>query len=103
AFSLFGMSAMSGSIRIYYLLYFVYTIGYIFAGPIPHQILVSHWFRLKRGRAMGIVYVGVGLFGGLGSFLVHSVTERYGFQTALVVLGALMFLTWPLSIFVLKD
>lgn len=103
AIALFGFAAMRGALTVYFALYFVYTIGYIFSGPIPHQILVSYWFRLKRGRAMGIVYVGVGLFGGLGSFFVRGVTARFGFQTALVALGAVMFLTWPLALFLLKD
>ena len=70
ALSLFGMALMQGSLPLYFALYFVYTVGYLFSGPIPHQILVSHWFLRLRGRAMGFVYVGVGLFGGLGSFLV---------------------------------
>jgi MFS family permease len=103
ALAFFGFSAMSGSLLTYFALYFLYTVGYIFSGPIPHQILVSQWFQKKRGRAMGIVYVGVGLFGALGSFLVKAVTDRYGFQTALLVVGGLMFLAWPLSLFLLKD
>lgn len=103
ALSFFGFSVMSGSLPIYFLLYFIYTVGYIFSGPIPHQILVSQWFQLKRGRAMGIVYVGVGLFGALGSYLVKTVTDRYGFQTALVAVGGLMFLAWPLALFILRD
>src|SRR5947199_678253 len=103
ALSFFGFSAMSGSLLTYFVLYFLYTVGYIFSGPIPHQILVSQWFQKKRGRAMGIVYVGVGLFGALGSYLVKTVTDRYGFQTALMAVGGLMFLTWPLSLFLLKD
>jgi MFS family permease len=103
AVAFFGFSAMNGSIGIYYLLYFVYTVGYIFSGPIPHQILVSYWFQKKRGRAMGIVYVGVGLFGGLGSFFVRSVTAKYNFHTALMAVGGLMFLTWPLAILLLRD
>lgn len=103
AIALFGMGAMNGALRLYFTLYFVYTVGYIFSGPIPHQILVSQWFRKKRGFAMGIVYVGVGLFGGLGSFLVRGVTDRYGFQTALFVLAGIMFLAWPLAILVLRD
>jgi MFS family permease len=103
ACSLFGLALMTGALSTYFTLYFVYTVGYIFFGPIPHQILVSHWFRKKRGTAMGIVYVGVGLFGGRGSFLVRAVTERYGFQTALFTMGGLMFLTWPLAIFLLRD
>ncbi len=103
ALSLFGFSAMGNSVNIYYLLCFVYMMGYIFSGPIPHQILISYWFQKKRGRAMGIVYAGAGLFGGLGSFLVRALTEKYDFQIALVAVGALMFLTWPLCIFLLKD
>jgi MFS family permease len=99
----FGFGAMRGSLAVYFGLYFLYTIGFIFSGPIPHQILISHWFRKKRGTAMGIVYVGVGLFGGLGSFLVRTVTDRYGFETALLTLGGLLFLAWPLAIFLLKD
>jgi MFS family permease len=103
ALSFFGFSAMSGSLLIYFALYFVYTVGYIFSGPIPHQILVSYWFQKKRGLAMGIVYVGVGLFGALGSYLVKTLTDKYGFQTALLAIGGLLFLAWPLSLFLLKD
>jgi MFS family permease len=103
ALSFFGFSGMKGSLPFYFLFYFIYTVGYIFSGPIPHQILVSHWFQKKRGRAMGIVYVGVGLFGALGSFFVKAMTDKYGFQTALMAVGAIMFVTWPLALFLLKD
>lgn len=103
ACALFGFALMGGSLGLYFTLYFLYTVGYIFSGPIPHQILASNWFRKKRGAAIGIMYVGVGLFGGLGSFLVRAVTDRYGFQTALFVMGALMFVAWPLAAFLLRD
>jgi MFS family permease len=103
AISLFGFASMRGALALYFALYFLYTIGYLLSGPIPHQILVSYWFERKRGRAMGIVYVGVGLCGGLGSFLVRGLTDRYGFHVALFGLGALMFLTWPLALLILRD
>lgn len=103
AAAFFGFARMQGSLLFYFILYFVYTAGYLFSGPIPHQILVSYWFQKKRGLAMGLVYVGVGLFGGIGSFLVRGLTDSYGFRTALTVLGCLMFLSWPLAFFVLKD
>src|SRR3954452_5389816 len=103
ACAFFGLSAMRGSLSVYFLLYFICTGGYIFSGHIPHEILVSHWFQKKRGRAMGIVYVGVGLFGALGSLFVKSMTDHYGFQTALMAVGGLMFLAWPLALFLLKD
>lgn len=103
AIAFFGFSAMKGSLAVYYLLYFIYTVGYIFSGPIPHQILVSYWFRKKRGRAMGIVYVGIGLFGGIAPFFIRPITAKYGFEAALIAVGAIMFLAWPLAIFLLKD
>jgi MFS family permease len=103
AISFFGFGLMKGALSVYFLLYFFYTLGYIISGPIPHQILVSYWFQKKRGRAMGLIYVGVGLLGGLGSFFVRSLTEKYGFHVALMGIGALMFVTWPLAIFLLKD
>ncbi|HYP14058.1 MAG TPA: MFS transporter [Bryobacteraceae bacterium] len=98
-----GFSQMGGDLRVYYAFWFIYTIGYIFSGPIPHQIIVSQWFRKRRGFAMGIVYCGVGIFGSLGSYLVKYVANEYGFRTALMVLGLIVLLAWPLAILLLKN
>lgn len=98
-----GFARMQGALAVYFALYFAYTIGYIFSGPIPHQILVSYWFQRRRGFAMGLMYVGIGLFGGIGSFMVRGLTDHYGFRTALNVLACLMFIAWPLALLVLKD
>ena len=103
AVALCGFGLMGSAIWFYFLLWFIYTVGYLFSGPIPHQILVSHWFKKMRGRAMGIVYVGVGLFGALGAKLVKPLTEAYGFHAALMVLGLFMFAAWPIALFVLRD
>jgi MFS family permease len=77
--------------------------GFMISGPIPHQILVSYWFVKKRGRAMGIMYTGAGLFGGIGSFLVRALTDNFEFRIALITVAGLMLLTWPPCLFVLKD
>jgi MFS family permease len=99
----FGFSHMNGALPVYYGFWVIYTIGYILSGPIPHQLIVSQWFRRNRGKAMGIVYVGVGLMGSVGSFLVKPLTERFGYQTALMILAGLILLAWPLVVFVMKD
>ena len=99
----FGFSRMTGDINIYYLLWFLYTFGYILSGPIPHQIIVSQWFKKNRGTAMGIVYVGVGLVGAAGPWLIKPLTEQYTFRTALLVIGCIMFVAWPFALFMLKD
>jgi MFS family permease len=101
--ALVGFGRMSGMLWMYYGFWVVYTVGYFLAGPPPHQIIVSQWYRRNRGKAMAIVYVGVGLFGSLGSFLVKPLTEALGYRMALIILGAMLFAAWPLVLFVLKD
>jgi len=101
--ALVGFGKMPGVLWIYWGFWVVYTVGYFLAGPPPHQIIVSQWYRRSRGKAMAIVYVGVGLFGSLGSFLVKPLTEALGYRTALVILGLMLFIAWPLVLFVLKD
>jgi MFS family permease len=103
AIALVGLGAMGTALSIYYFMWVIYTIGYIFSGPIPHQLIVSNWFRINRGKAMGIVYVGVGLMGSVGSFLVKPLAEKFSYHVALYVLAGLVLLSWPLVLFVLKD
>jgi MFS family permease len=103
AISLAGFARMGSSLWIYYALWVVFTMGYMFSGPIPHQLIVSHWFRRNRGKAMGIVYVGNGLMGSVGSLLVKPLTEHLGFRAALMILGAMVLICWPIAILVLRD
>ena len=103
AIAFFGFSRMTSSLSVYYLLWFLYTVGYVLSGPIPHQIIISHWFRRRRGTAMGIAYVGVGLVGAAFSWAVKPLAEDYGFRGALLAIGALMFLAWPVALLVLRN
>jgi MFS family permease len=65
---------------------------------------VSQWFRQHRGKAMALVYLGVGVFGGISSrFVAQPLTEAFGFQNALMIIGGLMILAWPIAIFGMKD
>jgi MFS family permease len=98
-----GFGQMNG-LGVYYAVWFFYMVGYIFSGPIPHQVLMSQWFRRKRGVAMAIAYLGVGIFGACSSkFIAQPLTEAFGWQTALMIMGGLMFLAWPIALFVMRD
>ncbi len=103
AISLAGFARMGPGLWMYYALWMVFTAGYMLSGPIPHQLIVSHWFRRNRGKAMAVVYVGNGLMGSVGSLLVKPLTERFGFQAALVILGVIVLACWPIAILVLRD
>ena len=62
----------------YYILCIVYVVGYVLAGPISNQVLVSNWFQAKRGRAMGYAYLGLGLGGVAAPVLAVYLIRRTG-------------------------
>lgn len=101
AFLAFGN--MGGDIWVYWGIWVIYTVGYILSGPIPHQIIISQWFRRMRGRAMGVLYVGVGLIGFLGSYLVKPLAETFDYHRALMIMGVTVLLAWPLALLVHRD
>ena len=101
--ALFCFGNMGGNIWVYWGIWVIYATGYFLSGPIPHQIIISNWFRKNRGKAMGVLYVGVGVAGALGARIVKPLTENLDFHRALMIMGGLMLLAWPLAIFVLRD
>jgi len=105
ALAFIGFSQMRGSLPFYYSLWFLYIVGYIFSGPIAHQVIVSQWFKRQRGFAMAIVYLGVGVLGGVSAkFIARPLTQAFGdFRIALIGFGCCVLLAWPIAIFLLKD
>ena len=59
--ALFCFGIMGPNIWVYWGIWVIYAMGYFLSGPIPHQIIISNWFRKNRGKAMGVLYVGVGI------------------------------------------
>ena len=101
AFQWFGH--LHGTTLEYYGAWCVYMLGYLLSGPIPHQIIISNWYRRKRGRAMGIAYIGGALAGAVGNKLAPWLVTVMTYRHAIQVLGLLLLLAWPLALFVLKD
>jgi len=99
-----GFGLMGASLFVYYLLWALYRGGNIFCGPIPYQVILSEWYKKRRGLAIAIAYLGVGAFGGASAkYIAEPLTEAYGFRAGLIGIGVLMFAVWPLALFVLRD
>jgi MFS family permease len=82
----------------YYLLCIGEVFGYVLTGPIPNQVLISNWFRLKRGRAMGAAYLGLGLGGAASPLLINSLIQGFGWRRAFEFIGALILIVlFPVS------
>ncbi len=96
-------SRLSGNVYEYYACWCLYMFGYFLAGPIPHQIIISNWYHKKRGKMMGIAYVGVAVVGALCNRLAPYLSARMDYTESLHYLSYLLLIAWPLAFFVLKD
>lgn len=77
----------------FFLVFYCFNaLGYVLAGPLPNQVLLSQNFKEKRGMAMGIAYIGIGI----GAFCVPQITKylmaQFGWHDALKILGVLIVL-----------
>jgi MFS family permease len=74
----------------YYALCIVEVAGYVLAGPISNQVLITNWFRVKRGRAMGYAYLGLGLGGVAAPVLAAYLIRWMGWRHAIAIIGVLI-------------
>ena len=98
--ALVGLGAVS-TLTFFYLFYLFNALGYVCGGPLPNQVLLSRWFQKNRGKAMGFAYVGIGVGGAAVPLIAHALTQAYGWQRALQILGVLMLaIALPPALFV---
>jgi MFS family permease len=100
--ALIGLASVT-TMAAFYLFYCFNAMGYVFGGPLPNQVLLSRWFDRARGRAMGVAYLGIGVGGALVPLLAYTLTQQYGWRTALQILGALMILIALPSAYFVKE
>ncbi|MCB1022509.1 MAG: MFS transporter, partial [Acidobacteria bacterium] len=101
AFEWFGR--LGGSDVEYYAAWCFYMLGYFISGPIPHQIIISNWYKEQRGFAMGITYVGVAIVGAMANKVGPALATQMDYTEALKIMGFFLLAAWPLALFVLKD
>ncbi|HKX26985.1 MAG TPA: MFS transporter [Blastocatellia bacterium] len=102
AIALVGFSFMNSLTQLY-TFYFFNALGYLCAGPLPCQVVISSWFSRMRGRMMGIAYVGIGAGGAIVPWLILGVRDAFGWRGALRTLAAIVFVSLVvLALFVVK-
>jgi MFS family permease len=88
----------------FYLLCATAAVGYVLSGPIPNQVLIANWFRMKRGRAMGYAYLGLGLGGAVSPLVIPPLIQTFGWRHALHITGSLILLVlFPVAQWVTKS
>jgi len=100
--ALVGLGSVQ-TIALFYVFYAMNALGYVLAGPLPNQVLLSRNFKESRGKAMGIAYVGIGI----GFFFVPQITKyligTVGWRTALMALGGLVVLVAMPLVLLLRE
>jgi len=82
----------------------VEVVGYVLAGPIANQVLIAHWFRRRRGRAMGYAYLGLGLGGVVAPVLVNFLARSFGWRHTLELIGTVLLLVlFPVGVWVTRS
>jgi MFS family permease len=80
------------------------VLGYVLAGPIANQVLISRWFQARRGRAMGYAYLGLGLGGVAAPILINWLTASFGWRHALRMVSLLVLIVLaPVGIWVTRS
>ncbi len=88
----------------YQILCVLEVIGYVLAGPISNQVLVAQWFRARRGRAMGLAYLGLGLGGAVAPPVINWLVRAYGWRHAIEMTGAsIMAVLFPVAIWITRS
>lgn len=87
--ALVGLGAVS-TLGMFYFFYMLNALGYVCAGPLPNQVLLSRRFEKSRGKAMGVAYLGIGLGGAAVPWISRSLVHLWGWQAALRALGLLI-------------
>lgn len=99
--AIMGLSFTGGSLSLFYLFYVFNALGYVCAGPLPCQVLISRSFDKNRGKAMGIAYLGIGAGGALVPLLSNGLESRLGWNTTLIALGLIVILiSLPMAYFI---
>ena len=86
-------------------LYYVFLLGWgVAAAYTPMVTTVSRWFTVKRGLAISLTVTGVGTGSLVLSPLAAWLIESYGWRTAYVVVGAIVFAVFiPIVLFIKKS
>ena len=74
--------AFAGSFPAYCLAAALTGLAYGYAGMVPLSLVIGHWFRDRRGFALGLASAATGVSTIFASPIVTSLIETYGLRTA---------------------
>jgi len=100
----FILLSLTDNLLLFYAGYAVIGIGMAAMGTVPTSAVVSSWFKRRRGLAIGIMSVGVGMGGlALAPLVGGYLIPNFGWRVAYLALALLMWVLIPLALLVIKE
>ncbi len=73
-------------------------------GPITYTRVIAAWFNKRRGLAIGIALIGIGIGGALAPVVSQALIAEYGWRLAYRYLGLIVFvISFPVLFLILRD
>jgi MFS family permease len=95
---------LCNGIRQLYVYYALLGVALHGVGPIPYGSVVCHWFDRRRGLALGLTMVGIGLGAVTMPSLAQKLIARFGWSNAYAILGcAVLLVALPVVAAFLKE
>lgn len=99
----FATLGLIENIWLFYLMFVFLCLGGAAISGIVANTMVSNWFVLKRGKAMGISSSGISLSGVFLPYAAMLIVVWAGIETAFVVIGLMLLAFAPVAWLVVKD
>jgi MFS family permease len=89
---LLANKAFSGSISHFYLFFLFLGVAMHGVGPVSYGNIISHWFDRRRGLALGLMMLGIGLGAIIVPSLAQQLIARFDWRSAYATFGAAVLL-----------
>ncbi|HHE41099.1 MAG TPA: MFS transporter [Dehalococcoidia bacterium] len=85
----FVIASRVSDLYLFYIGYFVIGAGAAGMGQVPSSAVVSHWFKRRRGTAIGFMAAGVGAGGLIAPFISYLIVN-HGFRVAYLAMAIII-------------
>lgn len=99
-----ALQAFTRSLGVFYILYVIIGLLSPLCSFSAFTVIISNWFKMKRGTAIGISFMGSGIGGMVFSTLSGLWIDKYGMNTTyLIQTVCMLVMTLPLAFFLLCE
>lgn len=83
---------LGSSVWQFYLFYAALGFGASGPNPVPYGVVISHWFNRRRGLALGLTMLGIGIGAIVVPLMAQHLITLFGWRMTYTIFGAALLL-----------